>query len=127
MLQSPIDRFVEVTKVAGVRMVGFKHLRVGRREDRMRSNNILNPFVDVRHVTVHASISRATCGVMRVRLTHQRLVELLVAAKARDVVLFGGLRPNFPSRLVRIMAVDAVQLAVTGAFGCIGVFSRIPS
>ena len=110
-----------MAKVACIGMIFVDHVRLGWREYGVRSNHVLHSFIDVRHMTVHASVT-TTCRCMVCVLQAQLwLLERTMALQAGTVVLFGCSRPLLARRLVRVMAMNASQFGIAFTFQRIAV------
>ena len=107
-------------------MVGFEHAAVVGREDGVSPHDILESLIDPRHVAFQAPISCRAGEVMRMSPAGVLGDEFLVTLQADRLVLGPSPGPPRSDRLMRVVAVDALQLRVTPSASCVGVLDRIP-
>ena len=100
VLNRPVDRLVEVSQVAGVRLVGLNHGAICWAENPMRADHVLHSFVDSRHVAIHTAGPTTAVGVVRVRDTRLGRTEFLMTLNALRVVLLRRVGPARTDRPV---------------------------
>jgi len=115
-----------MTQVAGVGVIGLEHPGVGRRKNRVGPHHVLQTLVDPRHVALQTTVTGRAGGVASVSGPSRLGSEPLVTPQADRLILGPGPRPAAADTLVRVVAVDALQLRIARSTGRVGVLDRIP-
>src|SRR5438105_1723871 len=124
--QRPVDGFFQMAEVAGVGSVLLDERRLGRRENRVRAHQLVEPFINAGHVAIQAMIAGAAGRVVGMPAAHGRVAIILVAFQTPAVIPISSVTPGRSGSFVRIVTVKATELGITAAVPGIGELGGIP-